>query len=69
MEGFEHLVKIAMEADGLIVSGNLKFRVSRKTRRKDKVETQAHGYEVDLVGAKKNQLVLASVKSYFGLRA
>jgi hypothetical protein len=27
---------------------------------------QTHGHEVDLVGARANQLVLASVKSFFG---
>jgi hypothetical protein len=63
VEGFEHIVKVAMEAEGFIVSGNLKFPVKRKDK---KGREQTHGYEIDLVGAKKDKLVLASVKSYFG---
>lgn len=66
MEGFEHLVKVALESENLIVTSNLKFFVRRKTRRQDRDEFQTHGYEVDLVGARQDRLVLASVKSYFG---
>lgn len=66
MEGFEHVVKVAMEAEGLIVAGNLKFPVKRKTRKTINDEHQTHGYEVDLVGARRDKLVLASVKSFFG---
>ncbi len=66
MEGFEHLVKVALEAEQFIVSANLKFPVTMRTRKKDWEEEQTHGYEVDLVGARRNLLVLASVKSYFG---
>jgi hypothetical protein len=66
MEGFEHVVKVALEAEGLIVAGNLKFPVKRKTRKAASEEHQTHGYEVDLVGARRNKLVLASVKSFFG---
>lgn len=66
MEGFEHLVKVALEAERLIVSGNLKFPVTMPTRRQSRNEEQTHGYEVDLVGARHDLLVLASVKSYFG---
>ena len=65
MEGYEHLVKVSLEAEGLIVSSNLKFPVTKKTR-KSGGEKQTHGYEVDLVGARKDLLVLASVKSFFG---
>lgn len=66
MEGFEHLVKVALEAEDLIVSSNLKFPVKMPTRRQSRNEEQTHGYEVDLVGARRNLLVLASVKSFFG---
>ena len=66
MEGFEHVVKVALEAEGLIVNGNLKFPVKRKTRKTANEEHQTHGYEVDLVGARRDKLVLASVKSFFG---
>ncbi len=66
MEGFEHVVKVALEAEGLIVTGNLKFPVKRKTRKTTNEEHQTHGYEIDLVGARRDKLVLASVKSFFG---
>jgi hypothetical protein len=66
MEGFEHLVKVALEAEHLIVSSNLKFPVKMLTRKRGGEEEQTHGYEVDLVGARSDLLVLASVKSYFG---
>ena len=68
MEGFEHLVKVALEADKYVVSGNLKFPVRMRTKKKIHDEWQTHGYEVDLVGAKQDSLVLASVKSFFGSR-
>jgi hypothetical protein len=67
MEGFEHLVKVALEAEDLIVSSNLKFPVTIHIKKKSgREEDQTHGYEVDLVGARRNLLVLASVKSFFG---
>ncbi|WLD14365.1 hypothetical protein [Planctellipticum variicoloris] len=66
MEGFEHVVKVALEAEQFIVAGNLKFPVKRQTRKAAYEEMQEHGYEVDLVGARADKLVLASVKSYFG---
>lgn len=66
MEGFEHVVKVAPEAEQFIVAGNLKFPVKRQTRKAAYEEMQEHGYEVDLVGARADKLVLASVKSYFG---
>ncbi len=64
MEGFEHLVKVTMEAEKLIVTGNVKFHVQKQTTSGN----QTHGYEIDLVGARQNKLVLASVKSFFGSR-
>jgi hypothetical protein len=66
MESFEHLVKVALESENLIVTTNLKFPVTRRTQKKAKQENQTHGYEVDLVGARNRRLVLASVKSFFG---
>jgi len=65
MEGFEHVCKVALEADNFVVATNLKFPVKRQTSKKT-LEIQEHGYEVDLVGARRDKLVLASVKSYFG---
>lgn len=72
VEGFESFCKVAMETEGLVVSGGVKFPVARPTKKAPYPsgiqETQTHGYEVDLVGADANRLVLASVKSYFGSR-
>jgi hypothetical protein len=66
MEAFEQFVAVALEDEGFVVSAGLKFVLRTKTRKKDRDEWQTHGYEVDLVGARCDQLVLASVKSFFG---
>jgi hypothetical protein len=66
MEAFEHLVKVALEAENYVVTSNLKFFVKRKTKKTAYEEWQKHGYEIDLVGAKSGSLVLASVKSFLG---
>jgi hypothetical protein len=66
MESFESLVALAMKAENLHVSGPIKFIIKRKTKRKDYDEYQSHGYEVDLVGMRKDKLVLATVKSFLG---
>ena len=68
MEAFEQFVALAMEAEGLVVSGAIKFPVRRQTRKKEYAEFQTHGFEVDLIGARSDRLVLASVKSFFGSR-
>lgn len=57
-----------MEGDGLVVSEAIKFPVRRQTAKAAYVETQTHGFEVDLVGARVDRLVLATVKSFFGSR-
>jgi hypothetical protein len=41
MEGFEHVVKVALETEDLIVASNLKFPVARKTKKHGEVQT--HG--------------------------
>jgi hypothetical protein len=66
MESFEQLCKVALEAERFVVTGNVKFFVRRKTRKTAYDEYQEHGYEIDLVGARGNYLVLAEVKSYLG---
>lgn len=66
MEAFESFVALALEGEGFAVSSGVKFTVARQTRKTSRVEVQAHGYEVDLVGARADRLVLASVKSFFG---
>lgn len=62
MEAFETFVALALETEGLVVSEALKFDIAQQTTS----GYQTHGYEVDLVGARSDRLVLASVKSYFG---
>lgn len=62
MEAFEAFVALALESEELVVSEALKFPVTQQTTS----GLQTHGYEVDLVGARADQLVLASVKSFFG---
>jgi hypothetical protein len=66
MESYESLVALAMRAENLHVSGPIKFKIRRQTKNATKEEFQTHGYEVDLVGMRKDKLVLATVKSFFG---
>lgn len=68
MEAFEHIVKLALEQDGYLVTSNVKFPVRRRTRKAGKKEKQTHGYEVDLVAAKHRSLLLVSCKSFLGSR-
>lgn len=72
MEAFESFVALTMEADTedgrLVVSEAIKFPVVRQTAKTSHVEFQTHGFEVDLVGARGDRLVLATVKSFFGSR-
>ncbi|TQM27560.1 hypothetical protein FB391_1583 [Microbacterium kyungheense] len=57
-----------MESEGLVVSEALKFPVTIRTSKTAYPEYQTHGFEVDLVGARADRLVLATVKSFFGSR-
>lgn len=66
MEAYESFVALAMEMEGLVVSEAVKFPVGRRTAKKSHPEFQIHGFEVDLVGARVDKLVLATVKSFFG---
>jgi hypothetical protein len=68
MEAFEQFVAVALEAEGFVVSSAIKFDVSRPTKKAAYEEVQRHGYEVDLVAARSDRLVLATVKSFFGSR-
>jgi hypothetical protein len=68
MEAFESFVAVALEARGFVVSSGVKFPVSLQTRKAAYEEIQTHGYEADLVAARSDQLILASVKSFFGSR-
>ena len=66
MEAFEQVIKVFLEAKGYVVTTNVKFPVRRKTRKVKYDEYQTHGYEVDIVAARHDSLILASVKSFFG---
>ena len=66
MEAFEHIVKVFLETQGYVVTTNVKFPVKRKTKKTNYEEYQTHGYEVDIIGARSNSLLLGSVKSFFG---
>lgn len=68
MESFEQFVAVAMESEGLVVSEAVKFPVQRQTQKATYHEVQTHGYEVDLIGARADRLILATVKSFFGSR-
>jgi len=66
VEAFEHVAKVFLETQGFAVSTNVKFPVRMRTKKRSHEEYQTHGYEVDFVGARSNELLLGSVKSYFG---
>ena len=66
MEAYESFAALAMETEGLVVSEAIKFPVKRQTGKVNYAEFQTHGFEVDLVGARRDKLVLATVKSFFG---
>lgn len=66
MEAFESFVAIALESEGFVVSGGVKFPVAMQTQKAKYEEIQTHGFEVDLVAARADRLVLATVKSFFG---
>ena len=68
MEAFESFVAISLEAERFVVSPAVKFPVRLPTRKQAYGEIQTHGYEVDLVAARADRLVLATVKSFFGSR-
>jgi hypothetical protein len=68
VEAFETFVALALEEEGFIVSPAVKFPVRRQVRKASRPEFQEHGYEVDLVAARADRLVLATVKSFFGSR-
>jgi hypothetical protein len=68
VEAFEQFVAVALETEGFVVSPAVKFPVQLATRKAAYEEIQTHGYEVDLVAARSDRLVLATVKSFFGSR-
>lgn len=68
MEAFEQFVAVYLEQQDFVVSSAVKFPFTRQTSRQDHVEYQTHGYEVDLIAARSDRLILATVKSFLGSR-
>jgi hypothetical protein len=68
VESIETIVAVALETEGFVVAGPVKFPMVVHVQKKTHIENQTHGFEVDLVGARADRLVLATVKSYFGSR-
>jgi len=68
VEAFEQLCRVALESENFVVTGNVKVFVQRPTRKVKYEEAQEHGYDLDLVGARGDRLVVAEVKSYLGSR-
>ena len=68
MEAFEQFVAVYLEQQDFVVSSAVKFPFTRQTGRQDHVEFQTHGYEVDLIAARADHLILATVKSFLGSR-
>ena len=66
MEAFEEFVKVFLEQQKYVVTGNIKFPVRQKTKKQAYDEWQTHGHEVDVVAARSKSLVLGTVKSFFG---
>lgn len=64
MEAFESFVALALESEDYVVGGPYYFRPSAEMRVRHGLQNSS--FEVDLVGARKDRLVLATVKSYLG---
>lgn len=57
-----------LETEGFVVSEAVKFSVTFRTAKTAYEEMQTRGFEVALVAARADRLVLATVKSFFGSR-
>jgi hypothetical protein len=66
VDAFESFVAVAVESEGFVVSEAVKFPVVQVSRKAAYEEVQIHGFEVDLVAARADRLVRATVKSSFG---
>jgi hypothetical protein len=66
MEAFESFVSLVLEAEDFVIAGPIKFKIKTKTKKTIADEYQTHGYEVDLIAARADKLVLVSVKGFFG---
>jgi hypothetical protein len=68
VEAFEQFVAVFLEQQNYVVGSAVKFPFKRQTKRQDRVEFQTHGYEIDLIAARADHIILATVKSYLGSR-
>lgn len=67
MEAFEHVTKVWLETvENCAVTSGVKFPVRLRTKKASRDEFQEHGYEIDLVAARSDRLLLVSVKSLLG---
>lgn len=66
MESFEQFVAVAMQSEGLVVTGPFRFKIGYLNLTPDFKGKQDTPYEIDLIGASRERLVLATVKSFFG---
>jgi hypothetical protein len=66
MEAFESFVALAMQTEGLVVAGPFKFKIGYLQKGPKPSGWQDTPYEIDLIGASRDRLVLATVKSFFG---
>jgi hypothetical protein len=66
VEAFRVVCGHCFGSRGFVVSGSVKFPVRLKINPVAGPKEKTHGFEVDLVGARADGLVLASVKSFFG---
>lgn len=66
MEAFESFVALALEAEDFVIAGPIKFKIKKLTKNTKAEVHQTHGYEVDLVAARADKLLLVSVKGFFG---
>ncbi len=68
MDAFKSIVAMTLEDKGFVVSVAVKFPLRRRTRRPAHEEVQQPLRAVDLVGARHDRLVLATVRPYLGSR-
>ena len=66
MEAFEHVVRVFLETQRFAVTSYVKFPIRKRVKKASREEFQTHGYEVDLVAARRDYLPPGSVKSLLG---
>ena len=61
MEAFEHVVRVFLETQRFAVTSNVKFPIRKRVKKASREEFQTHGYEVDLVAARRDYLPPGSI--------